>query len=96
MRRQQITITLRQNLTVAACAAALLLAGCANDNRLSSGNADPVVTGSVSPQMSIRETAEAANAWREKPQSVRRAVVYARLLNAGGYRNGVIRFLRRH
>ncbi len=93
MRRQQIKITLRQNLTVATCAAALLLAGCANDNRLSSSNADPVVTGSVAPQMSIRETAEAANAWREKPQSVRRAVVYARLLNAGGNRNGVIKVL---
>jgi len=85
--------SMRQKLAVASCAAALLLTGCANDNKLSSGTADRVVTGSVSPQLSIRETAEAANAWREKPQSVRRAVIYARLLNSSGNRNAVIKVL---
>jgi len=93
MRRQQHKITLRQKLAAATCATALLLTGCANDNQLSSGNVDPVVTGSVAPQLSIRQTAEAANAWKEKPQSVRRAVVYARLLDASGNRNAVIKVL---
>ena len=93
MRRQRFTMTLRQQLTAAACTAALLLTGCAGDNRLSSGAADPVVTGSVNPQLSIRATAEAANAWREKPQSVRRAVTYARLLDASGNKAAVIKVL---
>lgn len=93
MRRQQLTMTLRQQLTAAACTAALLLTGCAGDNRLSSRTADPVVTGSGSPKLSIRATAEAANAWREKPQSVRRAVTYARLLDAGGNKAAVIKVL---
>ncbi len=94
MRRQQFTMTLRQQLSAAACTAALLLTGCAGDNRLSSTTAvDPVVTGSVTQQPSIRATAEAANAWREKPQSIRRAVTYARLLDAGGNKVAMIKVL---
>ena len=84
---------MRQVLTAATCTAALLLSGCASENRLSSGAADPVVTGSVTAQPSIRATAEAANAWREKPQSVRRAVEYARLLDASGNKTAVIKVL---
>jgi len=83
----------RQKLAAATCAAALLLTGCANDNGLSAGNADPVVTGSVAPQPSLVETAEAANAWRENPQSVRHAVTYARQLDASGNRDAVIKVL---
>ncbi len=93
MRRQRLTITLRQQLTAAACTAALLVTGCAGDNRLSSDAADPVVTGSVTPQPSIRATAEAANAWREKPRSIRRAVTYARLLDASGNKAALIKVL---
>ncbi len=93
MRRQHFTMTLRQQLAATACTAALLLAGCAGDNRLSSSSADPVVTGSVKPQPSIRETAEAANAWRENPKSVRRAVTYARLLDAGDNKPALIKVL---
>ncbi|WP_337659810.1 tetratricopeptide repeat protein [Anderseniella sp. Alg231-50] len=86
-------MTMRQQLTAAACTAALLLTGCAGDNKLSSEAADPVVTGSAAPQPSIRATAEAANAWREKPHSVRRAVTYARLLDASGNKTAVIKVL---
>ncbi len=93
MRRKRLTITMRGTLAAVTCAAALLLTGCAGDSGLLSGNADPVVTGSVGQQPSIRATAEAANAWRENPQSVRHAVVYARLLDAGGNKAAVIKVL---
>ncbi len=91
--RQPLKITMREKLAAATCATALLLTGCAYDNQLEPGTVDPVVTGSVSPKPSIRQTAEAAKAWRENPQSVRRAVVYARLLDSSGNRNAVIKVL---
>ncbi len=75
-------------------ASALVLAGCSNgQGKLASNQADPVVTGSTSSIPSIRETAEAARAWQEKPSSVRRAVTYARLLDQANQKQQLIRVL---
>ncbi len=91
--RMQIYTMKKHRATISAiCLAALAATGCAGQGNLSSDNADPVTTGSVN-QPSIRATAEAAQAWREKPQSVRNAVVYARLLDSAGNKSAVIKVL---
>jgi Flp pilus assembly protein TadD len=83
------------NLAASLClASALALAGCSNgQGKLASSQADPVVTGSTSSVPSIRQTAEAARAWQEKPGSVRRAVTYARLLDQANEKQQLIRVL---
>jgi Flp pilus assembly protein TadD len=90
---KQKSNALKQWTAIAAiCVSAVAVTGCAGKNSLTSSNADPITTGSVE-QPSIRATAEAGKAWREKPGSVRRAVVYARLLDKSGNRSLVIKVL---
>lgn len=83
-------------LTISFCLASLLaVSGCANGGSglTASQQADPVVTGSTSAAPSIRATAEAAQAWQQKPGSVQRAVTYARLLDQAGEKAQLIRVL---
>lgn len=78
------------------CLASLLaVSGCANGGPglMAPQQADPVVTGSTDGAPSIRATAEAAQAWQEKPDSVHRAVTYARLLDQAGEKIQLIRVL---
>ncbi len=92
MHKNLSTSVSRKALVAVAILSMAGLAGCAGNQGLSSESSDPVVTGSVD-QPSIRATAEAAQAWREKPQSVRRAVEYARLLEASGNKQALIQVL---
>lgn len=91
IRETRCTARLAASLCIAS---ALVLTGCSNgQGKLASSQADPVVTGSTSAIPSIRETAEAARAWQEKPSSVRRAVTYARLLDQANQKQQLIRVL---
>jgi Flp pilus assembly protein TadD len=80
--------------TVLCLGIAIGASGCANKPEIGTGaqQADPMITGSVN-KPSIRETAEAAKAWRANPKSVRHAVIYARLLDAHGERAQLIKVL---
>jgi Flp pilus assembly protein TadD len=96
MRQTVSGFALKGRLTMSLCLASLLaVAGCANGgpSLMASKEADPVVTGSTTGAPSIRALAEAAQAWQEKPGSVRRAVTYARLLDEAGQKDQLIRVL---
>ena len=60
---------------------AVAAAGCAGSPGRPS--VDPMATGSTQ-ELSIKEMAAASNAWREKPDSVRRAIVYVKHLEMAG------------
>ncbi len=96
MRRPVFTFLATGRLPLSLClASALALSGCANGGTLFADKqqADPITTGSTSAGPSIRATAEAAQAWREQPGNVRRAVTYARLLDESGNKAELIRVL---
>ena len=93
MRNDKMNRFMRAGMLALLCGAAVAITGCSSQKLgVNSSASDPVVTGSVE-QPSIRETAEAARNWQEKPQSVRNAVIYARLLDKSGNKAALIKVL---
>ncbi|MGB7206733.1 MAG: tetratricopeptide repeat protein [Anderseniella sp.] len=93
MRNDKKNRFMRAGMLALLCGAAVAITGCSSQKLgVNSSASDPVVTGSVE-QPSIRETAEAARNWQEKPQSVRNAVIYARLLDKSGNKAALIKVL---
>lgn len=93
MRNDDKASFMRAGMFALMCGAAVAVTGCAGQQAgVGSSGSDPVVTGSVE-QPSIRATAEAAKNWQEKPQSVRNAVIYARLLDKSGNKAALIKVL---